>query len=80
MTIKHASTIIYDGYTQVASNYSNGRPGSLRVAQFAGGTSIIEISSRSVSAQIHAHAGELRAFAARLIAAADAFDAQQVAA
>ena len=73
-----ATNIIYDQTVQVASNYKNGMPGSLRIAQFNRGTAILEISGPSVTAQIQAHANELRLFAAKLIAAADAFDAQEL--
>lgn len=69
------TSIIYDASVEVASNYKDGMPGSLRVAQFDRGSSIIEISTPGMHAQIHAHSGELREFAAKLIEAADAFDA-----
>lgn len=67
--------IIYDASVEVASNYANGMSGSLRVAQFDRGSSIVEISAPGMNAHIHTHPGELREFAAKLIEAADASDA-----
>jgi hypothetical protein len=68
--------IIYSESVEVASNYKNGLPGRLGVAQFNSGSAIVEIASPGMNAQIHTKASELRQFAATLIAAADAFDAE----
>lgn len=68
--------IIYSESVEVASNYKNGTPCKLRVAQFSSGSAIVEIASPSMNAQIHTKASELRQFAATLIAAADVFDAE----
>lgn len=69
--------IIYSASVPVASNYKDGRPGAMSVTQFAGGASLVELSGPATVSQIHAHASELREFAAACIAAADALDALQ---
>lgn len=70
--------IVCDKRVPVASYYMGCLPGRLRVSQFADGAAIIEIAAESIFASIHTRHSELREFAAALIAAADAFDAQQV--